>query len=94
MTTLLTEAEIIARLAQVPAWSRSGAQIERTFKFANFVEAMQFVNRVAEIAEVRNHHPDITIRWNKVTLVLSTHSAGGLTEKDFAAAAEFDQAAD
>jgi 4a-hydroxytetrahydrobiopterin dehydratase len=93
MTALLTEPEIAARLAQVPSWSREGQEITRTVKLANFAEAMKFVNTVAEIAERRNHHPDITIRWNRVTLVLSTHSAGGLTEKDFAAAAEFDQAA-
>lgn len=91
---LLTEDEITAHLARVPAWMRAGQSITRTFKFANFAEAMQFVNQTAEIAEARNHHPDITIRWNRVTLVLSTHSAGGLTEKDFSAAAEFDQAAD
>jgi 4a-hydroxytetrahydrobiopterin dehydratase len=93
MTALLTETEIAPRLAQVPAWSREGKEISRTVKLANFAEAMKFVNAVAAIAERRNHHPDITIRWNKVTLVLSTHSAGGLTEMDFAAAEEFDQAA-
>jgi 4a-hydroxytetrahydrobiopterin dehydratase len=91
--TLLTEDEITARLAAVPEWARNGAQIERTVKRADFVGAMKFVNAVAEIAERHSHHPDIDIRWNKVTLVLSTHSAGGLTEKDFAAAEEMDRAA-
>lgn len=89
---LLTEPEITARLPAVPAWSRHGAQIQRTVKLKNFVEAMQFVNAVAEIAEKHNHHPDIDIRWNKVTLVLSTHSAGGLTENDFTVAEEIDRA--
>lgn len=93
MPKLLTEVEIAARLAKLPAWSRDGAQILRTVQRADFVEAMKFVNAVAEIAERRNHHPDITIRWNRVTLTLSTHSAGGLTELDFAAAEELDQAA-
>src|SRR5262245_9862317 len=89
--TLLTEDEISVRLAGAGAWLRKGAQIERTVKLKNFVEAMKFVNAVAEIAERHNHHPDIDIRWNKVTLVLSTHSAGGLTEKDFALAGEIDR---
>lgn len=93
MPNLLTEEEIAARLGQLPAWSREGAQISRTVQRANFAEAMRFVNAVAEIAERRNHHPDFIIRWNRVTLTLSTHSAGGLTEQDFAAAAEMDQAA-
>jgi 4a-hydroxytetrahydrobiopterin dehydratase len=90
---MLTEEEITARLTKLPAWSRDGAEISRTVQRADFVEAMKLVNAVAEIAERRNHHPDITIRWNRVTLTLSTHSAGGLTDLDFAAAEELDQAA-
>ena len=64
----------------------AGAEISRTFQFKDFAAAMQFVNAVAGEAEKANHHPDIDIRWNKVKLVLSTHDAGGLTEKDFALA--------
>jgi len=88
--TLLTENEITSRLGAVPAWSRNGPQIERTVKLKNFVEAIKFVDAVAGIAEKHNHHPDIDIRWNQVKLVLSTHSAGGLTENDFTVAQEMD----
>ena len=64
--------------------------MQRTFSFENFVDAMSFVNRVADLAEDFQHHPDILIRYNKVTLTLSTHDAGGLTDKDFAFAREAD----
>lgn len=66
-----------------PGWKQQGDAIIRTYKFPTFRGAIAFVNFVAELAEARDHHPDIDIRWNKVTLTLSTHSAGGLTEKDF-----------
>lgn len=88
--TKLTPAQIKAALPHVPAWTRKGAVISRTFAFENFLAAIKFVNAVAKLAEKANHHPDIDIRWNKVTLALSTHDAGGLTEKDFALAARFD----
>ena len=87
----LTSDQINERLAALPEWRLSGAVIARTYRFADFVTAMQFVNRVAEIAEQANHHPDIDIRWNKVTLALTTHSEGGLTEKDFDQAQQFDR---
>ena len=67
--------------------------ISRTFEFADFPAAMKFVNPVARAAEKSCHHPDIDIRWNKVTLALTTHDAGGLTEKDFTLAAKFDSLA-
>ena len=70
----------------VPGWENNGKEITRVYKFKDFKEAMAFVNRVADLAEAADHHPDIDIRYNKVTLTLSTHSAGGLTEKDFALA--------
>jgi 4a-hydroxytetrahydrobiopterin dehydratase len=63
-------------------WSRSGDAIETVRTFDDFVAAMAWVNRVAELAEARNHHPDIAISWNRVTLTLTTHDAGGLTAKD------------
>ena len=88
--TKLTPAQIKTALPQVPAWKRTGAVIGRTFVFEGFPAAIKFVNAVAKLAEKANHHPDIDIRWNKVTLALSTHDAGGLTEKDFALAARFD----
>jgi 4a-hydroxytetrahydrobiopterin dehydratase len=88
--TKLTPVQIKVALPTVPQWRRKAAVITRTFEFKDFVVAMKFVNAVAKAAEKAWHHPDIDIRWNKVTLALSTHDAGGLTEKDFALAAKFD----
>jgi 4a-hydroxytetrahydrobiopterin dehydratase len=83
---LLREPEIQERLSRVPGWERRGQAIRRTWAFADFRAAMAFVNRVADLAEAADHHPDIDIRYSKVTLVLSTHDAGGLTARDFALA--------
>lgn len=77
-------------LAAHPDWELDGEAISRTYRLADFSEAMGFVSRVALAAEVADHHPDIDIRWNRVTLVLSTHSEGSLTEKDTALAATCD----
>ncbi len=79
----LDEASVQRELAETPGWTLAGKAIVHTAEFADFAEAMAFVNRVAEAAEEANHHPDITIQWNKVTLTQSTHAAGGLTEHDF-----------
>ena len=87
----LTSAQIKTSLPSVADWKKKGDAIARTFEFKNFPVAIKFVNAVAKPAEKSNHHPDIDIRWNKVTLVLSTHDAGGLTEKDFALAKQFDR---
>ena len=89
----LKAAEIKAALKSVPEWKKQGAAIARTHQFKDFVAAIKFVNRVAMVAERAWHHPDIDIRWNKVTLTLSTHSEGGLTEKDFDLAKRFDRLA-
>lgn len=75
-------------------WSRQGDSLVRTFEFADFSEAMGFVTRVALAAEKAFHHPDIDIRWNQVTLRLSTHSEGGLTDKDTGLADTIDGFAD
>ena len=83
--------QIEAALPTVPEWEKSCATIARTFVFKDFPAAMIFVNHVARRAEEAYHHPDIDIRWNKVTLVLTTHDAGGLTEKDFDLARKFDR---
>ncbi len=80
---LLDENEIAQALATVDGWIREGATIRRTIEFSSFRDAMAFVNRVAELAEQANHHPDIDIRYSRVSLALSTHSAGGLTRRDF-----------
>ena len=83
-------AKIILALAALPQWKRDGETISRVFEFRDFPDAMKFVNNVAELAEQAQHHPDVDIRWNKVTLALTTHDAGGLTEKDFALAQQCD----
>jgi 4a-hydroxytetrahydrobiopterin dehydratase len=86
----LDEAKIFLALASVPNWQKKGDVISRTFQFKDFPAAMKFTDAVAQLAEEEWHHPDIDIRWNKVTLALTTHDAGGLTEKDFALAKKFD----
>jgi 4a-hydroxytetrahydrobiopterin dehydratase len=88
---LLSEDEIARRLPGVPDWRREGSEIVRTFAFENFVAAVAFVNRVTPLAEAANHHPDVDIRWNKVTLRLATHSRGGVTHLDFDLAARIDE---
>ena len=89
----LTPPEIKKALGTVPDWSKKGASILRTFQFKDFPAAVKFVNAVARLAEKAWHHPDIDIRWNKVTLALTTHDEGGLTSKDFDLAARFDRLA-
>lgn len=89
--TKLTEDEIKTSLADVPDWTELEGEIQRTYQFSDFDEAMKFVNQVAEQAERSQHHPDILIRYNKVTLTLSTHDAGGITNKDFDLARHSDQ---
>ncbi|HEY3762017.1 MAG TPA: 4a-hydroxytetrahydrobiopterin dehydratase [Verrucomicrobiae bacterium] len=85
--------QIVISLGSLPDWSRNGEVISRTYQFKDFPAAVKFVNAIAEAAEQAWHHPDIDIRWNKVTLALTTHSAGGLTEKDFAFAKKADELA-
>jgi 4a-hydroxytetrahydrobiopterin dehydratase len=87
MATLSAE-EITRELANVPGWTQKGDGIVKRFELRDFAEAMGFVVSVGLLAEKANHHPDIDIRWNAVTLVLSTHSEGGLTMKDFNLAAK------
>jgi 4a-hydroxytetrahydrobiopterin dehydratase len=89
----MTKDEVKARLKDLPGWERDGDEIEKKFSFDNFKTSMAFVNRVAELAEAADHHPDISIKYNRVKLTLSTHSEGGVTEKDFALAAQLDAAA-
>ena len=87
----LNAVEIKSALGKIPGWKKKGAVISRKFQFKDFPAAMKFVNAVAKAAEKEQHHPDIDIRWNKVMLALTTHDAGGLTEKDFALAKKFDR---
>ncbi len=80
---LLPADEIGRLLAGLPGWDPAGDAIAKRFTFTNFEEALAFVNRIAEPAEAMNHHPDVSIHWNEVTLTLWTHASGGLTAKDF-----------
>ncbi len=88
----LADEVVEERMGQLAEWTLSGDSIQRTLSFADFKAAMAFVNSLADMAEAANHHPDILIRWNKVTLTLSTHDAGGLTSRDFDLAGKIEQA--
>lgn len=79
----LDESQVEAALKDLPEWGHSGESIQRTYKFKDFQSAMRFVGKVAEAAETSQHHPDILIRWNLVTLTLTTHDSGGITSLDF-----------
>ena len=81
------------RLQSLAGWTLDGDAIRKQFTFKNFLEAIAFVNRLAPEAERADHHPDILINYKRVTLTYSTHSEGGLTEKDFAGAAAADRLA-
>jgi len=91
---MLTPEALTAALAALPGWQpvevKGARAIQKQYRFKDFVEAMVFVNRVAEQAEAAGHHPDIEISWNRVTLTLTTHDAGGLTDKDVALARQLD----
>ncbi len=89
----LAPEEIRARLERVPGWTLDGATIHKTFRFPSFATAIAFVDKIAVIADAADHHPDITIRYDRVTLSLSTHAVGGLTERDFALAGEIETVA-
>jgi 4a-hydroxytetrahydrobiopterin dehydratase len=87
---LLAPDVIAGFLHEQTGWDHEDGTITKTFVFANFVEAMGFVTSVAILSEKAFHHPDIDIRWNKVTIALTTHDQGGLTDKDTALAVEID----
>jgi len=87
----LDRAQVSAAMKALPAWRKTGSRVARTYEFKDFPAAVRFVNAVARVAEKAWHHPDIDIRWNQVTLTLTTHDAGGLTEKDFDLAGKFDR---
>jgi 4a-hydroxytetrahydrobiopterin dehydratase len=94
MAELIKAGELKDRMKKIPEWELEKKHIERTFEFDDFAGAIDFVNAVAEVAEEEEHHPDIDIRYNKVRLVLSTHSKGGLTELDFGLAERIDTLAE
>jgi 4a-hydroxytetrahydrobiopterin dehydratase len=88
---VLTDAEIQQALASLSGWQRNGIAIQRVFRFPDFKLAMQFVNKVAEAAEQANHHPDIDIRYNTVTMALVSHDSGGVTQRDVRMAGVIDK---
>ena len=86
----MSDAEIEARLAEHPGWEQNGPAIRKSFKRSDFVGSVNFVQRLVEPAEEMNHHPDLEISWDTVTVSLSTHSDGGVTAADFELAAKID----
>ena len=89
----LNDEEIDQRLSELDGWERAGDAIERAFKLDDFKGSVGFVNRLLPEAEDMNHHPDLAISWNEVTVTLSTHSEGGLTGNDFELARRIEQVA-
>jgi 4a-hydroxytetrahydrobiopterin dehydratase len=89
--TKLTDLEVETFLKKWPGWALEGGTLKKTYAFGDFRAAMAFVNRVADAAEAADHHPDIDIRYSKVTLGLVTHDAGGLTDRDTALAAQVER---
>ena len=86
----LGEPEIRDLLRQVSGWQAGEGKIRRSYTFADFMAAMSFLNRVAEVAEAEGHHPDFSVHYNRVDMTIWTHAAGGLTENDFILAAKID----
>jgi 4a-hydroxytetrahydrobiopterin dehydratase len=87
---LLSDDEIASRLGELDGWERAGDAIRKTFERGDFVGSVRFVDSLVEPAEGMGHHPDLEISWDKVTVSLSTHSAGGLTANDFELAKRID----
>jgi 4a-hydroxytetrahydrobiopterin dehydratase len=87
---LLSDSEVQERLAGLPGWERAGAAIEKSFERGDFVGSVEFVRGLVEPAEEMNHHPDLAISWDTVTVTISTHSEGGLTANDFELAEKID----
>ncbi|PYQ08306.1 MAG: 4a-hydroxytetrahydrobiopterin dehydratase [Acidobacteria bacterium] len=89
--TLLSDDQLRERLSKLQGWERSGGQIRKVYPFASFAEGMAFANRVAALADLLDHHPDMLIQYRQVTLTLTSHDAGGLTERDFKLARRIDE---
>jgi 4a-hydroxytetrahydrobiopterin dehydratase len=90
---VLTDTEVKQSLGKLKEWQQKGEAIQRVFEFPDFKAAMQFVNKIADAAEQAGHHPDIDIRYNKVTMALVSHDSGGVTEKDVRMAEKINQIA-
>jgi 4a-hydroxytetrahydrobiopterin dehydratase len=93
MRTKLSDLEIRRALSALPGWSRKGDALIKTYSFARFADGIRFVSQVADVADGMNHHPDIDIRYTKITFSLSTHDAGGITQHDLDLAKQIEQAA-
>jgi len=89
----LSDAQVAERLKSLPGWERHENSIRKLFRFKEFMDGIRFLDRVAEKAEVADHHPDVTINYTRVTMTCATHSEGGITEKDFNLAKEIEQEA-
>jgi 4a-hydroxytetrahydrobiopterin dehydratase len=94
MAELLTDDQISEALKHLTDWHHEAGKLTRTVEMANFPQAIQVVNRIAEIAEQENHHPDIDVRWRKLTFYCVTHSKGGITQADVSLAQEIDSVID
>ncbi len=93
MSTVLSDAEVQQALQQLAGWRKNGDAIERVFQFGSFLQAMEFVNHIAEAAEAVNHHPDILINYSRVTLTLTSHDSGGITQRDIRMAGRINELA-
>ncbi|HEY8176823.1 MAG TPA: 4a-hydroxytetrahydrobiopterin dehydratase [Gemmatimonadaceae bacterium] len=93
MRTKLSDLEIRRALATLPGWSRKGDALNKTYSFARFADGIRFVDQVAELADGMNHHPDIDIRYTNITFSLSSHDAGGITQRDLDLANAIEKAA-
>lgn len=93
MGAALSDSDLRNALESLPGWSRNGKAIERKFEFPDFAKAMEFVNQIANAAEAANHHPDIAISYNRVTLQLISHDSGGVTQRDIKMAGTINQIA-
>ena len=89
--SLLDSQQIERSVRQLKDWRVDGKELTRSYKFKNFAEAVDFVNAIARVAESQDHHPDLLVRWGEVGVRTTTHSAGGITEKDFVLAAAIDR---
>ena len=86
----LSDDDVKTRLSSLDGWEHKGDAIEKQFQFEDFTGSVEFVDRITPVANEMNHHPDLAISWNKVTVTLSTHSEGGLTDNDFELAQKLD----
>ena len=89
----LSDIEIQRGLGSLPGWARKGNALVKSYHFATFPKGIDFIRRVADVAESMNHHPDIDVRYTKVSFVLSSHDAGGVTDRDFALASRIEELA-